>query len=301
MQVSDDAFVARDLARFNHDEDIKVYQGGIIRNLTEHLADIQLVYSTTDLKLHNHDYKIIFGEGDWTVAVESVTGIQNGPLTGLTGNYLPPTNKPVDYDLMTIARWNNGWMMEEYLWSDNPLMYRQLGQLPDRPPQSLPDLELNAATPLSTDINNQNSSIANKAAATQADTAMNENNLNIESLQLAPTAEIFGLSDSPLDPQGYIEWLQNMKTAFPDLHLENQPYRQIIGQGDWTATVGVLTGTHRGELILPTYLSENPVPATGQSFEMLYYTIGRWQNGKIVGLRVNLDLFELMGKLGLAL
>ncbi|KAK2591070.1 hypothetical protein QQS21_011246 [Conoideocrella luteorostrata] len=303
MQVTDDAFVARDLARFNHHPDIKVYQGGVVRNLTEHLTDIQLVYATTDLTLHNHDYKIWFGEGDWTVAVESVTGIQNGPLTSLSGGYLPPSNKPIGYDLMTIARWNNGWMMEEYLWSDNPLMYRQVGVLPVPPPKSPPGLELNLATPLSTTSGNEtnSSSVNNKAAASRADDALNNGTFTLQSLNLAPDALIYGLTDLPLDAQGYINWLQSMKTAFPDLRLQNKPYEKIIGQGDWTATAAFLSGTHRGELVLPRYISPNPILATGRSFDMLHYTIARWQNGKIVGLRVYLDLFTMIGALGISL
>ncbi|KAB8349827.1 hypothetical protein FH972_023840 [Carpinus fangiana] len=300
MQVSDDAFVARDLARFNHHADVKVYQSGTIRNLTEHLTDIQLVYSSTDIALHNHDYKIIFGEGDWTVAIESVTGPQNGPLTSLSGGYLPPSNKPVNYDLMTIARWNNGWMMEEYLWSDNPLLYRQVGVLPDPPAEPLADLELNLATPLSTDPGNTNSSAVNKAAVSQADDALNNGNFTLTSLNLSPDALIYGLTDSPLSAQGYIKWLQDLKIAFPDLRLENKPYRQIVGQGDWTATAAFLSGTHQGPLVLPAYLADKPVQATGQSIDQLHYTIARWQKGQIVGMRVNLDLFELIGALGIS-
>nr|POE56489.1 hypothetical protein CFP56_33461 [Quercus suber] len=301
MQVSDDAFTARDLARFNHHPDIKVYQSGAIRNLSEHLTDIQLVYSNTDLKLHNHDYKILFGEGDWTVAVESVTGIQNGPMMSLQGAYLPPSNKPVDYDLMTIARWNNGWMMEEYLFSDDPLLYRQVGLLPDPPVDPLADLELNVATPLSTNPNNTNSSAINKASASQADDALNRGDFTVASLNLSPTALIYGLTDSPLNAQSYVKWLRGMKVAFPDLRLENKPYRQIVGQGDWTATAAILSGTHKGPLTLPAYLSDKPVEATDKTFDQLHYTIARWQNGKIVGMRVNLDIFELLGSLDISL
>ncbi|KXH26978.1 hypothetical protein CNYM01_14149 [Colletotrichum nymphaeae SA-01] len=268
MQLSDDAFNARDLARFNHDENVKVYQGTAIRNLTEHLQDIVVVYSNTDLTLHNHDYKILFGEGDWTVAVETITGIQNGPLTSLDGTYLPPTNKPVQYDLMTIARWSNGWMVEEYLWSDNPLIYRQLGVLGNRPAENLPDLELNLASPLST-----------------VDDALNDGNFTLEGLKLSPKAEIFGLSDQPLSPQGYIDWLNNMKTAFPDLRLENQPYRQIVGQGDWTASAAFLSGTHKGELVLPEYISGKPI--SGPLGEVLTCCITRLLGGRKAQLLVS--------------
>ncbi|ETS79738.1 hypothetical protein PFICI_09591 [Pestalotiopsis fici W106-1] len=109
MQVTDDAFIARDMPRFNHHPNITVYYtGGVTMNLTEHLEDMRLTYSTTDITIHNHDYKILFGEGDWTVALAEVSGLQNGPLPSLSGTLLPPTNKQYKMDLMTVARWNNG-------------------------------------------------------------------------------------------------------------------------------------------------------------------------------------------------
>lgn len=172
--------------------------------------------------------------------------------------------------------------MEEYLWSDNPLMYRQMGVLPNLPAENLPDLELNLAYPLST-TPNEDHSAENKRLAMEADEALNHGNLTIESLHLGPEALIYGLTDVPMNATGYLEWLADMKGAFSDLRLENQPYRQIIGQGDWTATVAMLSGTHDGNLTLPGYLSEKPVPPTGKKFSLLHYTTSRWQNGKIVG------------------
>lgn len=300
MQVTDDAFNARDFSRFNHHPNIIVYNpGNEVQDLQEHFDGIESTYANTDLILHNHDYKIMFGEGDWTVAVETVNGIQNGPQQNLAGSFIAPTNKEVSYDLMTIACWNNGWMMEEYIWPDSVLMYRQIGILPSPPVGQLPDLELNAATPLST--GNNSSPQANKEAMKQVDAAINEGDLSAATLKLAPHAQIYGLTDAPLDPQGYIKWVTDFKTAFPDFMIDNQPYRQIVSQGDWTATAANITGTHSGNLVMPPYLSEKPISATGKSFELIHYTIARWQDGEIVGLRVNLDMFGLVGALGIQL
>ncbi|XEV01479.1 hypothetical protein FSHL1_006766 [Fusarium sambucinum] len=300
MQVSDDAFIARDLAHFNHHENSTMYYtGGVFMNLTQHLEDMRLLYSIySDGAPHNHDYRISFGEGDWTVVLAQVSGTQDGPLPSLQGTLLPPTNKKIHMDLMTIARWNNGWMMEEYLWSDNPFMYRQVGVLPDRPNDNLPDLELNLATPLSTKPGEDHVAL-NKKSAKEADDALNDGKLTIESLNLDHNALIYGLSDIPMNVTGYIDWLEQFKSAFSDLHLENRPYKQIIGQGDWTATVSMLSGTHDGNLTLPTYLSEKPILSTGKKFDLLHCTIARWQNGKIVGLRVNIDYFGIVAAFGI--
>lgn len=277
-------------------------------NLTEHLTDMRLTYATTDVTLQNHDYRIIFAEGDWTVAVAKVTGLQNGPLPNLDGTLLPPSGKQINMDLMTMARWNNGWMMEEYLWSDTPLMYRQLGVLPDKPAKDLPDLELNLATPLSTSNsssssnNNHHDTVAsNKAAASRSDDAFNNGIFTLHSLNLSPNALIYGLSDLPMNPNEYISWLHGMKAAFPNLRLNNRPYRQIVAEGDWTATAAMLSGLHQGNLTLPKYLSGEAIPATGKAFSLLHYTIVRWQGGRIVGMRVNIDYFGIVAALGISL
>ena len=33
--------------------------------------------------------------------------------------------------------------------------------------------------------------------------------------------------------------------AFPDNHIENDPYMVIFGQGDWTCSVAIFTGTSK--------------------------------------------------------
>ena len=135
MQVSDDAFNVRDFARFNHHPNSTMYYpGGVTMNLTEHITDMRLFFSTySNLAPHNHNYKIIFGESEWTVAMAQLTATNDGPLAALNDIWLPPTERNVKVDLMTIARWNKGLMMEEYLWYDGPRMYRQLGLLPTIP------------------------------------------------------------------------------------------------------------------------------------------------------------------------
>ncbi|ETS79737.1 hypothetical protein PFICI_09590 [Pestalotiopsis fici W106-1] len=180
-------------------------------------------------------------------------------------------------------------------------MYRSLGVLPSPPSDGLPDLELNLATPLSS-VPGQDNSAINKAAILRGDDALNNGNFTLESLNLSPDVAVYGLTDKPLNAQGYINWLQGMKTAFPNLRLENDPYfRPVIGQGDWTATVAFLSGTHQGNLSLPLYISDAPVKPTGENFSLLHFTIARWKEGKIVGMRVNLDLFGILASLNITL
>ncbi|KAF5251455.1 hypothetical protein FOXYS1_14775 [Fusarium oxysporum] len=271
-------------------------------NLTEHIEDLRLTFSTySDAAPRNHIYQVIFGEGDWTVALAHAGGINDGPLPDLSGNWLPPTMRRVHFDLMTIARWDGGWMMEEYLWSDSPLMYRQLGVLPVPPADDLPDIGLNSYTaPLSAKPGVNNAK-ANKAKMTESDDALNIGTFTADALHLSKDLKVYGLTDQPLDVKGYLAALKSLKKSFPDLHLENKPYRQIIAQGDWTATVAMLSGTFEGPLELPSYLGSSPAKPNGKKFDLLHYTICRWEDGKIVEMRINADIFGIVGSLGIPL
>ncbi|KAJ3523023.1 hypothetical protein NM208_g12615 [Fusarium decemcellulare] len=303
MQSADDAFIARDFAHFNHHSNSTMYYtGGVVMNLTEHIEDLRLTFSTySDAAPHNHNYRVIFGEGDWTVALAKAGGVNDGPLPDLSGNWLPPTERTISFDLMTISRWNGGMMMEEYLWSDSPAMYRQLGVLPVRPEADLPDIELNPyTTPLSTNPKVDNAA-GNKAKMAESDDALNAGKFDAKSLHLSPDLQVYGLTDRPLDLKEFLKQLKDLKKAFPDLHLENRPYRQVIAQGDWTATVAMLSGTFKGPLTLPLYLASAPVKPNGNKFDLLHYTICRWQGGKIVDMRINADVFGIMGSLGIPL
>lgn len=298
MQISDDAFIARDLAHFNHHPNCTIhYPLGVTMDLTQHLTDMRLTFATySDAAPHNHNYKVLFGEGDWTIALARASGTNDGPLIGPKGELVPPTMRTVTYDLMTIVRWNGGLMMEEFLWTDNPSVYRQLGFLPTKPAKDLPDLEMNDYTaPLSTQPG-VDSAASNKALAKAAEGALNAGRLDADGLRVSPNVTVYGLNDEGLGLQGYLDAVASLRTAFPDLALANQ---QVIAQGDWTATVGRLSGTHEGALLLPPYLAQEPVAATGKRFDLLHYNIARWQDGKIVEMRVNVDTFGILSALGI--
>jgi hypothetical protein len=39
-----------------------------------------------------------------------------------------------------------------------------------------------------------------------------------------------------------------MFKIFPDNHGQNNPYRVLFGQGEWTCSIAILTGTHKGSM-----------------------------------------------------
>jgi hypothetical protein len=64
------------------------------------------------------------------------------------------------------------------------------------------------------------------------------------------------------------EGLQMFKT-FPDNHVENNPYRVLFGQNDWTCSIAIFTGTHRGPMVFPDGKS---IPPTNKKFQVDFCT-----------------------------
>jgi hypothetical protein len=81
-----------------------------------------------DNYIEGNPFKILFGQGDWTCAVNVYTATHTGPLIGFDGRIIPPTNKKFKVDLYTIARWNDrGEIVEEDILYDQIGVYKQLG------------------------------------------------------------------------------------------------------------------------------------------------------------------------------
>ncbi|WP_432197519.1 ester cyclase [Streptomyces sp. bgisy027] len=301
MQVSDDAYNARDIARFNHRDDARMHMpGGVEMDMDAHVNDILAgLAAFPDLRPHNHDYKIAFGEGEWTFAVADVTATNTGPVMGPSGKFVPPTGKPVAFEMATAARWIEGRILEEYVWTDTPRMLRQLGLLPSPlPAEPTVGLALGSAIPL-TARPGTDAVAENKARMKDSDDAWNAGELNAESLHFAPDILVYGLDEKPLGLDEYLGYVGLYRAAFPDLAIGNDPYVHIIGSGDWTVTIARSAGTHTGPLPLPDWVAPEPLPATGKRVDVPQYTAARWQDGKITHLKVMSDLFALAGQLGL--
>jgi predicted ester cyclase len=84
--------------------------------------------------------------------------------------------------------------------------------------------------------------------------------------------------------------------SFPDNHIDNDPYKVLIAQGDWTCSVAEFTGTHEGILIDPDGKS---IPATNKKFKVDFCTVARWKEKKIVEENLFYDLVGMMRQLDL--
>jgi hypothetical protein len=77
----------------------------------------------------NNPYKILFYKDDYTCSVADFTGTFKGPMKGLNGQMIQPTNKKFHIEFCTIAHWNNGKIVEERLFYDLVGMWLQIGAM----------------------------------------------------------------------------------------------------------------------------------------------------------------------------
>lgn len=84
--------------------------------------------------------------------------------------------------------------------------------------------------------------------------------------------------------------------TFPDNHVENRPYKVLFGQGDWTCSVAVLSGTMKGPMKTP---DGKEIPPTNKKFKVDFCTVAHWKDGEIVEEKLFYDLVGVMRQLGL--
>jgi predicted ester cyclase len=95
-------------------------------------------------------------------------------------------------------------------------------------------------------------------------------------------------------PAHRTEAIEFFKT-YPDNHIDNDPYKVLFGQGEWTCSVARFTGTIKGPMKSP---DGTTIPPTNTRFEVWFCTVAHWQNGKIVEERLFYDLVGLMRQVG---
>jgi hypothetical protein len=124
MQTLDDAWNSQDWDTFEkrHTENTAVYWPGQpepTRGRHAHRDEcIEFFKTFPDNRLVNRPYKIFFGQGDYTCSVADFTGTMKGPMKGPDGKRIPPTNKSFHIEFCTVARWENGEIVEERLFYD---------------------------------------------------------------------------------------------------------------------------------------------------------------------------------------
>lgn len=132
MQTLDDAWNGQDLDTFSkrHKEDVIVRWPGQAptHSVQDHRQEaIDFFKTFPDQHLVNRPYRVFFASGDWTCSIAHFTGTMKGPMRGADGKDIAPTGKSFDVDFCTIARWDNGQIVEENLFYDLVTFMKQIG------------------------------------------------------------------------------------------------------------------------------------------------------------------------------
>lgn len=100
--------------------------GHTTTGLEPHFAELkpQFVFAP-DTKIKTHPIRI--AQDNYTAVMGIMEGTFSQPMPIGNGKKIPPTNKPFKLPMATIGRWENGVMVEEWLFWDNQAFMRQVG------------------------------------------------------------------------------------------------------------------------------------------------------------------------------
>jgi ketosteroid isomerase-like protein len=134
MKTLDDAWNAQDweVFRKRHTHDTTVHWPGQpdpSRGIDAHLAESEAFVKSIENHLENDPYRVMFGSGDWTCTIAKWKGRMVGPWQGLDGKVHEATGKTFELQFCTVARWQDGAIVEENLFYDQVGFLRQIGVL----------------------------------------------------------------------------------------------------------------------------------------------------------------------------
>ena len=102
------------------DESIKSFR------IQDHKAELEFLFNTfPDFSINEHT--IGFGQGNWTAGLSISTGTFLNPMELPDGTIIEPTGEFFEVRIVTLANWEDGRIVEEYLIWDNEDWMRQIG------------------------------------------------------------------------------------------------------------------------------------------------------------------------------
>jgi hypothetical protein len=126
------AFNDRDMERIGeiHADEVIVHNpdGTQTSPFEPHSEELQFLFDTFNFVVTDHI--VGFGHGEWTAGISISEGRWIKPITLPDGTILKPTGMKVKLKIATIARWEKGRIVEEYLFWDNADWNRQIGLTP---------------------------------------------------------------------------------------------------------------------------------------------------------------------------
>ncbi len=132
MSTLDEAWNAQDTVVFRerHKPDVIVRWPGKpeptvgIEDHTQESIEFWQTFPDQRLSL---PYKVLFASGEWTCSIARFQGTMKGPMKMGDGTEIPPTGKSFDIDFCTVAKWDNGQIVEENLMYDLVTFMKQIG------------------------------------------------------------------------------------------------------------------------------------------------------------------------------
>lgn len=112
----------------SHNEDIVVTwpDGHSTVGIDRHIADLKNLFvhaPDTEIKLH----PIRIGTDNWTASMGVMTGTFTEPMATADGGSIEPTGNRFELPMATIAYWQDGRMVHEWLFWDNATYMAHLG------------------------------------------------------------------------------------------------------------------------------------------------------------------------------
>jgi len=117
-----------DRLKESHSKDIIVHwpDGSQTEGIERHIEDLKAMFVfAPDTRIQEHSVKITSGE--WTSVIGVIEGTFTEPMPQPDGNTIPPTGKSFKLTMNTVGNWENGVMVEEYLFWDNLEFMKQIG------------------------------------------------------------------------------------------------------------------------------------------------------------------------------
>jgi len=106
-----------------------------------------------------------------------------------------------------------------------------------------------------------------------------------------------GQPDPTKGQHAHQEEAEQFFKTFPDNRVGNRPYQVLFGEGDWTCSISIFTGTMTGPMPGPDGKDIQP---TNKKFEVEFCTVAHWNDkGEIVQEKLFYDLLGLMKQIGL--
>ncbi|ANE53068.1 ester cyclase [Flavisolibacter tropicus] len=123
-------FSRRDWDRFHesHSPNIKVYfpDGHMTKGFDVHIKDMDAMFVyAPDTRITAHPIKI--GSGNITAVTGVMEGTFTKPMPMGNGKFIQPAGKAFKIPMSSFGVWQNGVMVEEYLYWDNKTYMQQMG------------------------------------------------------------------------------------------------------------------------------------------------------------------------------